>query len=122
MWYRLQDCVLDSPIATTSLLFFALYAGFLFTSVSASNSCTKHAQITYLPTNLLWSHSAALLKGAPLLAQCLLLFLAHILSFHLLLPVPPFGIPYPLMSAIPLLRPSFALNLKTILFSFTYGS
>ena len=44
-----------------------------------------------------------------------MLFLAHVLSLAsglLLSPVPPFGIPYPLMSAYPSPRPSFAQNSK----------
>src|SRR6218665_2522295 len=52
-----------------SLLLFVLYTGSLFVSVSAPSwhfSCTKHAQIIYLPTCLLWSDLAALLKAIPL--------------------------------------------------------
>jgi len=72
--------------------------------------------IIYLPAYLLWSHPAALLKVVPLSTQHLMesvLFLTRVWSLtggHLLSSVPPFGIPYPLMSAIPSLRLSFALN------------
>jgi len=62
-----------------------------------------------------WSHLAALLKAVPLSAQHLIesmFFLACVLSLaggHLLSLVPPFGIPYHLMSAILSPRLSFAL-------------
>src|SRR6218665_2108375 len=63
-------------------------------------------------------HPATLLKAVPLSAQHLMesmLFLARALSLdggQLLLPVLPFGIPYSLMSAIPSLGLSFALNCR----------
>src|SRR6218665_1324506 len=93
-----------------SLLLFVLYTGCLFGSVSASSkhfSCTKHVQIIYLPTHLLLSHPATLLKAISLSAQHLMesmLFLARVLSLaggHLLSLVPPFGIPYPLNPSCP---------------------